>query len=388
MAEVLEARLAELRKQLDALVEGSEEGGLSAETLERYKLVQSETLELKRRLEHVRATAASHFRFTAPDATELDVCLVGPPHEFLVSRVVASSEAAIDQSLVRGDLPVTVHAKGAGFEVLVGVERRYVDEMRSMRVAPDGRSCTIEWADGTKRPLLSLPDSVGAFEEAVGAHLQVVKWRRVRAVDDTKRLWAMQREAVDADKHDGLLRRLWDGFFPSEPFERVSERWKAAGFQGTNPMTDFRGMGLLGLHCLLYALQHHRPTIVAIVERRNDYPFAAAGINVTKLLFDKLCARHSASVDLSQLFHSSPEFDTPLMTWVSRIEHAHALEELYVVLTVLLDATFRSMRASYMDFPHVIRTVGAAFDALIALQPRSVEHLRAMLDQRVLFLNE
>ena len=43
----------------------------------------------------------------------------------------------------------------------------------------------------------------------------------------------------------------------SEPLEGlVSEAWKLLGFQGTDPSTDFRGMGLVGLQHLLYFANH------------------------------------------------------------------------------------------------------------------------------------
>ena len=34
--------------------------------------------------------------------------------------------------------------------------------------------------------------------------------------------------------------------------DRIGKQWQEIGFQGNNPATDFRGMGLLGLQCLLY----------------------------------------------------------------------------------------------------------------------------------------
>lgn len=44
---------------------------------------------------------------------------------------------------------------------------------------------------------------------------------------------------------------------PSEKLtSRVSEQWKDLGFQGNDPATDFRGMGLFGLSCLQYPTNH------------------------------------------------------------------------------------------------------------------------------------
>ena len=43
---------------------------------------------------------------------------------------------------------------------------------------------------------------------------------------------------------------------PSTPLEaRKTKQWQDIGFQGNNPATDFRGMGVLSLHCLLYVVQ-------------------------------------------------------------------------------------------------------------------------------------
>ena len=40
---------------------------------------------------------------------------------------------------------------------------------------------------------------------------------------------------------------------PSEKLTcQVSPQWKELGFQGSDPATDFRGMGLFGLMCLQY----------------------------------------------------------------------------------------------------------------------------------------
>ena len=33
---------------------------------------------------------------------------------------------------------------------------------------------------------------------------------------------------------------------------RHTKQWQEIGFQGKNPATDFRGMGVLGLYCLQY----------------------------------------------------------------------------------------------------------------------------------------
>lgn len=46
--------------------------------------------------------------------------------------------------------------------------------------------------------------------------------------------------------------QLWKELRPDTPLTgRISKQWCEIGFQGSDPKTDFRGMGLLGLHNLL-----------------------------------------------------------------------------------------------------------------------------------------
>ncbi|VDN15564.1 unnamed protein product [Dibothriocephalus latus] len=58
----------------------------------------------------------------------------------------------------------------------------------------------------------------------------------------------LRSTAFDAsdEHHLDILRGLWKFLLPNETFELVSKRWSDIGFQGTCPVTDFRGMGLLG----------------------------------------------------------------------------------------------------------------------------------------------
>ena len=47
--------------------------------------------------------------------------------------------------------------------------------------------------------------------------------------------------------------QLWALLMPLEELaDRYSKQWDKIGFQGKNPATAFRGMGILGLHCLMY----------------------------------------------------------------------------------------------------------------------------------------
>ena len=117
------------------------------------------------------------------------------------------------------------------------------------------------------------------------------------------------RVDVPYDGHDGShveqLTELWRVTFPelpppiadSETGSLKHEGWKAMGWQGLDPSTDFRSGGLLSLHNLLWFAKHAPETYERILHKttghRSDweYPFAAAGVNITFALISLLQLR-------------------------------------------------------------------------------------------------
>ena len=72
-----------------------------------------------------------------------------------------------------------------------------------------------------------------------------------RLVAEVERL---RSEAFDSDRldHERSLLQLWSFLQPGIPLEtRKTKQWQNIGFQGEDPKTDFRGMGMLGLENLL-----------------------------------------------------------------------------------------------------------------------------------------
>lgn len=83
---------------------------------------------------------------------------------------------------------------------------------------------------------------------------------------------------------------------------------------------------------------------------------------MTHLLFEKLCRVENnkrSTTNIDALYHSSAEFQTEMMNWfckfkkrgfyslfshvctfAGRIDHLHPFEELYLIVMILLDATF------------------------------------------------
>ena len=78
-----------------------------------------------------------------------------------------------------------------------------------------------------------------------------------------------------------------------------SQDWGMIGFQGSNPATDFRGMGMLGLLQLHYYSNWNGGTSAknALTTANHSvryFPFAATGINITKFCIELLreCRLH------------------------------------------------------------------------------------------------
>ncbi|KAI8974975.1 ELMO/CED-12 family-domain-containing protein [Pilobolus umbonatus] len=87
--------------------------------------------------------------------------------------------------------------------------------------------------------------------------------------------------------HEQKLIKLWHQMKPNVPLEaRRSDQWTEIGFQGTNPATDFRGMGVQGLDDLLYYAETHPDIVQSNLQHASHpvawYPYAIVGINITQ----------------------------------------------------------------------------------------------------------
>ena len=127
----------------------------------------------------------------------------------------------------------------------------------------------------------------------------------------SKQIWGYRRLIHDLEElrstlyndsqHADKLERLWNGLNDeNKPFIRISKQWGEIGFQGTDPKTDFRGMGLLGLESLLYLVQNFNKAARHILSHSNHpkygYSMAIVSINLThlalKLLNDGTAKNH------------------------------------------------------------------------------------------------
>jgi len=98
-------------------------------------------------------------------------------------------------------------------------------------------------------------------------------------------------------EHEEKLMELWKLLKDDEELTaRKSEQWQTIGFQGVDPATDFRGMGILGLEQLIYFAQNFNDTAKHILScshhKTSWYSFAITGINLTALELELLRERH------------------------------------------------------------------------------------------------
>ena len=67
------------------------------------------------------------------------------------------------------------------------------------------------------------------------------------------------------------------------PEKLHSQDWKTIGFQSHNPRTDFRGGGILGLHCIRYFIRAY-PDEFSVMRSDDSFFFAITSINITHML--------------------------------------------------------------------------------------------------------
>ncbi|XP_018567429.1 ELMO domain-containing protein 2 [Anoplophora glabripennis] len=105
----------------------------------------------------------------------------------------------------------------------------------------------------------------------------------------------LRRTAFDSDdfEHERKLYDLWDNLMPNEKLEgRITKQWQDIGFQGDDPKTDFRGMGMLGLENLLFFATEFKAPAQHVLSHSHHpvygYCFAIVGINLTSLAWQML----------------------------------------------------------------------------------------------------
>ncbi|XP_053164644.1 ELMO domain-containing protein 1 isoform X3 [Hemicordylus capensis] len=175
----------------------------------------------------------------------------------------------------------------------------------SVSVHPDAIEKTIDAIMELKKINPDVNPQLGVSLQA--CLLQIVGYRNLIAEVEK-----LRREPYDSEdpQHEEMLLKLWKCLKPGSPLEaRISKQWCEIGFQGDDPKTDFRGMGLLGLYNLLYFAECDSAAAQQILsdsiqpkyskvskaewekkkfDKAIGYSFAIVGINITDLAYNLL----------------------------------------------------------------------------------------------------
>jgi len=239
----------------------------------------------------------------------------------------------------------------------------------------------IYWKIGKRTTIwCTRSQDVEEFIEVVGSFVKKYKNSTIKQIQLLKDIWKCKSTTFDPNsrEHIELLKRLWQKLNPNIVLDGlVSPQWKMIGFQGNNPGTDFRGMGLLGLLNLIFFAENYTEKIKTILSLDNEYPFAVTGINITNMLLQLL--------DLTEDLVNSPVPDTKwhnsLLTLFYYADNDDTFDELYCQSFLLFDTVWTHMNATYMNFPTILQKVRGLLEDLLGRKPLNLKQLIAWIEQ-------
>lgn len=153
-------------------------------------------------------------------------------------------------------------------------------------------------------------------------------------------------------EHQDALRALWSATFPDRELRAlISDQWKEMGWQGRDPSTDFRGAGFISLENLLFFAKTFATSFQCLLKKQGgkraawEYPFAAAGVNITFMLIQMLDLGASKRRTFVR---------TVFLQMLS--ENEWAFDLLYCVAFVVMDKQWLERSATYMEFNDVLKS--------------------------------
>ncbi|EQC28792.1 hypothetical protein SDRG_13474 [Saprolegnia diclina VS20] len=181
--------------------------------------------------------------------------------------------------------------------------------------------------------------------------------------------------------YEALLQELWTTVFSQSaipgmdhtPFTRDGDGWLQLGFQRSNPDTDFRGGGLLGLKCLVYVCHMHMDKMAYIFADQVPnagqrwYPVCVAGINLTCMLAGLLKLGDGSFAETSD------------NCW-RLFEEPSAFYELYFYAFLKMDQIWHRSQATFMQFGDVLKATKKLVRYALAQGPTSLAEVTAFTE--------
>ena len=194
-------------------------------------------------------------------------------------------------------------------------------------------------------------------------------------------------EALVTPPDTELLHALWDALFPhaTASFAARSPQWRAAGFQGEDPVGggDLRGTGSVCVHFLVYFARTYPNKAQAILRAQEEaeagdpssYPLAGVANNLTLMLADLFKLREGRYVHSHTVFWPLFEgggFGT--------------MEEVFCAALGYLDRRWVETGASREDFPRLVQQTRGRIETVLGQSPTSLPHWKALADQAGLYI--
>jgi len=169
----------------------------------------------------------------------------------------------------------------------------------------------------------------------------------------------------DNPEHEKMLFEVFKALRPDleKPKRKDKKLWGKLGFQGKDPVTDFRGMGILGVEFLHY-LGRKKVDLANFLFRRKRsedayYPLACSCINLLSLCLELL--NFKKAYDIEEFHNQQPLFRVfcSADSWADSINNpeTNQLFEMVCYLIVKLDTAWVTSDASYMDYPVLLRAM-------------------------------
>ena len=165
-------------------------------------------------------------------------------------------------------------------------------------------------------------------------------------------------------QHEETLLQFWKNVYPKVPLKaRISEEWGDLGFQGKDPASDFRAMGMLGLKHLCYISSVHKKQFRELAAQykktkaEKQYPFSVAGIQISDLLFKLFGVGKYRKGGGGGGEEGGEGSGSGGRQRVCKIifdgEENIIVEEMYCSIFWLLNKLWYEMKLDYMGFPQV-----------------------------------
>ena len=131
---------------------------------------------------------------------------------------------------------------------------------------------------------------------------QLFRFRELR-----QNLQVLRGPYQDSYENNDILLKCWIAFRRNFPelgeFHLTGDQWQEIGFQGKDPTTDLRGIGMLGLHSLTFFVQQYSDATREIMKSCNLlemkwFSFAITHFNISFLVFGWFGLKHDAILEM------------------------------------------------------------------------------------------